>query len=187
MEATAALEVSAFDAALIDEALPGGALRWLTACRKRGEVIPVVLLCRLGDDRQVLAGYRAGANLCIQRPVSGRVLAAHLRALLAPRDLPVLRLGDLSLDPARRQLHFPDGSHATLVERELRLLLVLAKSLDRPVPRERLAEAIWPGAAAEEKSENALHTVVGRLRRRFGEFGWMIRPVRPMGYVLRSE
>jgi DNA-binding response OmpR family regulator len=134
----------------------------------------------------VLAGYRAGARLCLTRPIRGDVLAAHLRALLAPLEPRAFRLGQLSFDPARKRLTFPDGAVVPLPPLELQLLLSLARSMGSPVPHKRLMDDVWP-TGDQPSVMNGLYVVAGRLRKLLGPFGWMVRAVRRSGYMLTVE
>jgi DNA-binding response OmpR family regulator len=108
-----AFDQSAFDLVVLDGALRrNDALRWLASHRRAADTIPVVLLCGFADDEEVLAGYRAGATFCLQRPIRGEVLAANLKALLALAKPRALRAGQLSIDLSRNVVVFPGGSTA---------------------------------------------------------------------------
>jgi DNA-binding response OmpR family regulator len=184
----AALRVSPVEVIVLDHALSEGkALRWLK--RRRVEGIPVVLLCSLGDERQIREGYRAGASLCLARPLGGISLAAHLEALLARRSsrTPAQPIsGDVVLDPRRGGIAFPNGTEAELTEQHLQILELLAREAGRPVPPERLAEAVWPSVEPSE-ALNHLRVVIRRLRGRLGSFGWILRTARGSGYLLSVE
>lgn len=182
-----ALGASAFDAIVLDASLPaGGAPRWVASRRRAGLAVPVVVLCGLGDERQVVASYQAGARLCLQRPLGGPGLAAHLGALLAPPQPPAFRLGHVTFDTARERIAFPDGSTAAVRSRELALLLALSRNTGRAVTYDRLVDDVWP-TGKRPSLDSGLYVVVSRLRKRLGRFAWMLRHVSGTGYMLTAR
>src|SRR5947199_784250 len=82
----------------------------LTACRKlreRGDRTPVLMLTARHEVSDRVAGLDAGADDYLVKPFALDELLARLRALLRRTSMSgddsVLRVSDLSLDPARRQ------------------------------------------------------------------------------------
>ena len=79
-----------------------------------------------------------------------------------------------------------DAERITLSGLRLRALLTaLLMQPNTVVPAHRLAEAVW-GDQPSDKSANALHVLVGRLRPRLGPLGGAIL-TRPPGYLLVAE
>ncbi len=181
-ELTDALLLSNFDAIVLDPKLPGGdALRWIAARRRRGDLTPILLLVDLGDAEQTIGGYRSGASFCVQRPLNGDVLAAHLGALVGGPASRTVKIGDLELDPDHGTLTFPDGKESHLTPTERRLFVELARNINHAVPRDHLIGAVVEDTAA---ADNNLSTVAVRLRRRLGPYAWMLTTVRNGGYTL---
>src|SRR5215218_7474560 len=97
------------DAILLDVLMPH--VDGLTACRKlreRGDRTPVLMLTARHEVSDRVAGLDAGADDYLVKPFALDELLARLRALLRRTNMSegseeVLRVGDLSLDPARRQ------------------------------------------------------------------------------------
>jgi two-component system response regulator MprA len=82
----------------------------LSVCRhlrQRGDRTPVLLLTARHEVSDRVAGLDAGADDYLVKPFALDELLARLRALLRRTSMSgedeVLRVSDLSLDPARRQ------------------------------------------------------------------------------------
>jgi DNA-binding response OmpR family regulator len=164
----------------------GSALRWIAARSRNGETTPTVLLCGLEQHRQIQAGYRAGARLCLSRPIRGDVLGYHLQGVLAAAQPRTVRLGKLSLDPLRRLLAFPGGRTVPLPPQEFVFLYTLAGQLGEPISHRELIDQVWshkppPGTRSD------LPPVVMRLRRLLGGYAWMVRAVHGSGYQLSVD
>ena len=87
----------------------------LTVCRKlrdRGDRTPVLMLTARHEVSDRVAGLDAGADDYLVKPFALDELLARLRALLRRTSMSgddeVLRVGDLTLDPARRQVRRGD-------------------------------------------------------------------------------
>jgi len=114
------------------------------------------------------------------------VLVARLRALArrgAPRRPAVLVAGDLSLDPARRQVR-RDGVDVELTPREFALLEYLLRRRDEVVSKPEILQHVWD--AHYEGDPNVVEVYIGYLRRKidvpFGRHA--VQTVRGAGYRL---
>jgi DNA-binding response OmpR family regulator len=184
-EATSALARPVFDVVVIDGALRD-AVRWIAGRANTGTAAPILLLCGFDDHRQIRAGYRAGATLCLPRPIRGDVLAYHLHGLLAAREPREIRFGKLSLDPFRRVLALPGRRKLTLPPQEFVLLHALARELGEHVSHRDLIDRVWSNKPLPPRRTD-LPGVVLRLRKLLGDHAWMLRSVHGFGYVLSAD
>ncbi|MFC9152273.1 winged helix-turn-helix domain-containing protein, partial [Streptomyces bacillaris] len=95
----------------------------------------------------------------------------------------VLRVGDVEIDTARRQVRRA-GVLLTLTRREFAVLEVLATRADRAVGRAELIESCWDEMA--EPQSNVLEVLVSQLRRKLGAPP-LLHTVRGVGYRLADE
>ena len=112
-----------------------------------------------------------------------------MRALLRRADErrePVLKLADLTLDPATREVA-RRGRRIELTAREHALLEYFLRNPGRVLTRPLLAEHVW-GLDFDPES-NVVDVYVGYLRRKIdgpGD-GRLLHTVRGAGYVLRPD
>jgi two-component system, OmpR family, phosphate regulon response regulator OmpR len=158
-----------------------GSLGVVEACRQlrgRGEVMPVILLAEAGDTDTRTAGLQAGADACLDKPLTARALVASVQALLhrtghsvhalAATSMPSAatpapcRIGQFTFVPQTRSLHGEDRVSA-LSDMELGVLLELVSNAGKPVPRERMLRRA--GRGDTDLRPRAVDTAVMRLRR----------------------
>jgi two-component system response regulator MtrA len=109
-------------------------------------VVPIVMLTAKADQTDIVAGLELGADDYVTKPFHGSELLARVRAALRRRTIevppPVIRVGSLEIDAgAFRALDA--GRPLDLTATEFRLLLELARHLDRVLTRETLLERVW--------------------------------------------
>ena len=155
---------------ILDLLLPGrdglDVLRELHALRSE---LPVLILSARGDLSTKLRGFELGAVDYVAKPFSLEELLArarvHLRRPQVTDDGTAIRIGDLSLDLARRQARV-GSTVADLSDREFRVLHFLMRHVGEVVSRERLLAEVW-GYDFDPRS-NVVDVCVRRLRRRLG-------------------
>ncbi|MGZ4124732.1 MAG: response regulator transcription factor [Actinomycetota bacterium] len=183
-----ALEVD-YDVIVLDVLLPG--IDGFEACRRmraEGRWAPVLLLTARDAVRDRVAGLDAGADDYLTKPFSFAELSARLRALVrrGPGERPVvLAVGDLTLDPATREVRRGDAE-IHLTPKEFALLEFFMRHPGEVLSRTRLIEHVWDFAF--ESDSNLVDVFVRLLRdkidRPFGARS--IVTVRGAGYRLRE-
>ena len=178
-----ALGAAAHDAVVLDLGLPRLAgLELLRRMRQAGNKTPVVVVTARDAVEDRIKGLDGGADDYVIKPFDLQELAARLRALIrraAGEPSPVLRVGDVELDPAARRATFR-GEPVELQAREFALLHALMLAAGRVLTREQLAERLY--AWGEEVESNAIDVHVHHLRRRLAP--GLIRTVRGVGYLM---
>ena len=181
--ADAALRAGAPDAVVLDLGLPRlDGLALLRRVRAAGNKTPVLILTARDAVEDRIKGLDSGADDYVVKPFDLQELAARLRALIrraAGEASPLLRMGELELDPAARQARFR-GEPVELAAREFALLHALMLSAGRVLTREQLAERLY--AWGEEVESNAIDVHVHHLRRKL--VPELIRTVRGVGYLM---
>lgn len=114
--------------------------------RQSGDV-PIIMLTARGDDIDRIVGLELGADDYIPKPFNPRELVARVKAVLR-RTKPVERppepisIGNLTIDPARREVTVA-GKQVTLRTKEFDLLLTFARHLGLVLDREKLLNLVW--------------------------------------------
>lgn len=178
-----------YDAVVLDLMLPK--VDGLTVCRRlRADHrhVPVLILSArdLVDDR--VRGLEAGADDYLVKPFAVAELLARMQALLRRRGAdrsPVVEIGDLRLDLARRRV-CRAGREVPLTAREFTLLEFLMRRPGVVHTRAMIAEHVWEFPF--EQASNAVDVCVKRLRDKLNEPGrpCPIQSVRGVGYALAS-
>jgi DNA-binding response OmpR family regulator len=107
--------------------------------------LPVIVLSGRSSQMDRTRGLEAGADDFVPKPVYLPELAARIRSVLRRRDEgrsgPV-RVGDLAIDPSRREVKV-DGAEVALANKEYELLLALASEPHRVFTKSELLRDIW--------------------------------------------
>ena len=173
------------DAVVLDVGLPDSDGRDVCAAlRAQGVDVPVLFLTAHDGVTDRLAGFSAGGDDYLAKPVHLAELVARLRAVLrrvAGRPA-VTPAEGLVLDPAAHVLR--SGQRAVaLSPTEFRLLACLLRNPGDVVRRRELVAAGWPVGAIV--SDNTLDQYVRKVRRRLDELGGArLVTVRGVGYRL---
>lgn len=184
--ATAALGNAVYDMMLLDLGLPGkDGLQILKTVRQQRNRIPILILTARDAVSDRVHGLDAGADDYLVKPFDLDELGARIRALLrrqSGRVEPVIRLGELTLNPATREVLLRE-TPLSLSAREYALLEALA---DRPgvvFSLAQLEEKIY--GWDEEIESNTIEVYIHALRKKLGAN--FIKNVRGVGYMIPKK
>ena len=161
----------------------------LQAIRQDGMTAPVLLLTVRATIEDKVLGLDAGADDYLTKPFAFQELVARVRALLRRRlevEPTVLRIGDLTLDPARRTVS-RGGEKIDLTPREFALLDYFMRNPGRVLTRTMITEHVWDYSF--DTSTNVIDVYVNYLRRKIdaGRTPKLLHTVRGVGYVLKAD
>jgi two-component system OmpR family response regulator len=183
-------QATEYDAIILDLMLPG--IDGFEVCRRlreEGIWTPILMLTARDAVRDRVAGLDGGADDYLTKPFSYAELLARLRALVrrGPVERPAeLRIGDLRLDPARRQV-WRGGAEIRLSPKEFSILETFMRRPGEVLSRFQLLEHAWD--YDYENRSNVVDSYIRLLRRKIDRpFGVeSIETVRGVGYRLREE
>jgi two-component system, OmpR family, copper resistance phosphate regulon response regulator CusR len=182
---------SPWDLVVLDVMLPKrDGFSVLKTLREDGLTAPVLMLTARDAVGDRVTGLDLGADDYLTKPFAFEEFLARVRALLrrgaTATPSPVLRLADLSLDPATREVR-RGSRRIELTAREYTLLEYFLRSPGRILSRPLLAQHVW-GLDFDSES-NVVDVYVGYLRRRIEASGEkkLLHTVRGVGYVLKDE
>jgi DNA-binding response OmpR family regulator len=184
---TKALEQE-FDAAIVDVMLPGrSGIELVRQLREAGKPMPVLMLTARDGTENKIEGLDAGADDYLTKPFDFTELTARLRALLRRSGGvagPVLRAGDVELDPATREVRHR-SELVSLTPKEFSLLEYLLRNLNRPLSRATLMEHVW--GIRFDPGTNVVDVFINSLRNKLDPERELIQTVRGVGYMIRSS
>ena len=176
-----------FDAAVVDVMIPGrSGFDLVRDLRTSGVALPVLMLTARDRTEDKVEGLDSGADDYLTKPFDFSELTARLRALLRRRVAgapAVLRVGDLEMDPATREVR-RGSSSVELTPREFSLLEYLLRNADRPLSRATLMEHVW--GIRFDPGTNIVDVCVNALRNKLGREPELIHTVRGVGYAIRT-
>ncbi len=178
------------DVIVLDVSMPG--ISGTEVCRRlraAGDDTPVLMLSALDEVKDRVAGLQAGADDYLVKPFALQELLLRLQALLRrrpPSPTEPVRVGELVLDPAAREVHY-HGVPVRLTRREFELLEVLARNTGVVLSRDQLLDRVW-GYDFDVRTD-AVDTFVSYLRRKLEAQGRprLVHTVRGVGFVLRQD
>jgi two-component system copper resistance phosphate regulon response regulator CusR len=179
----------AYDLLILDMRLPGkSGLDVLRSLRARGFERPILVLTAQDAVDAKVTTLRAGADDYVTKPFAFEELLARVEALgRRPKEIrdPVLRVGDLELDIATREVRRA-GEKIELTPKEYTVLEYLMRHAGRVMSRTLITEYAWdyhfdPGT-------NIVDVVINRLRKKVdsGHQQKLVHTVRGVGYVVRA-
>ena len=149
--------------------------------------VPVIMLTARDEDIDKVLGLELGADDYLTKPFNPRELVARVKAILrrseraAATDQPVLHVGDLTIDPKRREVRIGDQL-LELRTQEFELLSVLASQPGRVFSREQLLQQGWGFDFYGQSRTVDVH--IAHLRKKISASRVGIETVTGIGYKL---
>lgn len=177
------------DLIILDISLPKmNGIEVLQALRDDRVSTPILLLTVRANIEDKVLGLDAGADDYLTKPFVFEELVARIRALLrrgADSEPPVLQVGNLCLDPARRTVE-RQGDPIELTPREFSLLDYFMRNQGRVLTRTMIAEHVWDYNF--DTSTNVIDVYVNYLRKKIDadHEPKLLQTVRGAGYVLKA-
>lgn len=181
-----------FDICVFDEMLPyKTGTEIAAAMRKVGNATPIVFLSALGNEKDILRGFDAGADDYVVKPFSPRELLVRVEAILrrsSGRSTTSKKMhceGPIELDEGQPTCRV-DGVCVELTPHEYRILRQLLAHPNRVFERGTLIATLYGNEHAV--SPKAIDVHVHKLRAKLGRnAGALIQTVRGFGYKYSSK
>ena len=179
-----------YDLVLLDIMLPGlSGLEVLRRLRREKDT-PVILLTARDTVMDKVSGLDMGADDYITKPFAIEELLARIRTALRKRPAkapePVLTLGPIAMDTARRQVRC-NGQAVELTTREFDVLRLFLENPEIVLSRETFLSRVWGYDYVGET--NVVDVYIRYLRSKLDAAceKSLIHTVRGVGYVLRED
>lgn len=155
--------------------------------RAEGDPAAILMLTARDEDIDKIVGLELGADDYMTKPFNPRELTARVKAILrrgerqAEGGGKVMRIGDLVVDPARREVRAA-GKPVVLRTQEFDLLAILASHAGIALSREKLLELAWGFDYYGQTRTVDVH--IGHLRKKLAGSQVQIETITGVGYKL---
>ncbi len=185
-EARNKIKLMRFDLIVLDIMMPGDDGLILTREIRNNSLTPIILLTAKSGTESKIEGLELGADDYLTKPFNPkelllRILSVLKRSTIEENIENEIYFGDFILNIEKRELTL-SGERMYLTDREMNLLIALAKSPGQPLNREKLAGVDEPGRSVD--------VGINRLRRKIEKDPRMpiwLQTVRGEGYILRPD
>lgn len=169
---------------LLDVMMPG--VDGIEVCRELRSAqgmdgVVIAFLTARSEDYSHIAGFEAGADDYINKPIKPRVLLSRIKALLrrSPNgaESSAVDVGKLRID-RESYLVFKDGAEISLPRKEFELLSLLASKPGKVFARDEILNKVWGDEVVV--GDRTIDVHIRKLREKLGEE--FIRTVKGVGY-----
>ena len=188
-EALDYLEADNYDGVILDIMMPKiDGITVLQEIRKKGNLIPVLLLTAKSEVEDKVSGLDAGANDYLTKPFNSRELLARIRAMTRTQTAQAnsqLKFGNITLDRATYELSTVSGNYR-LANKEFQIMEMLMSNTKCLVSSERFMEKIW--GYDSEAEINVVWVYISYLRKKLAALhaDVQIKASRNSGYTLEE-
>lgn len=188
-EALEYLDAGNYDGVILDIMMPKvDGITVLREIRKKGNLIPVLLLTAKSEVDDKVLGLDAGANDYLTKPFNARELLARIRAMTRTQTAQAdsrLKIGNVTLDRATYELSTPSGNYR-LANKEFQMMEMLMANPKNLISSERFMEKIW--GYDSEAEINVVWVYISYLRKKLSALhaNIQIKAMRNAGYTLEE-
>ena len=145
--------------------------------------IMIAFLTARGEDYSQVAGFEAGADDYIQKPIKTRILISRVKAMLrrsVAESAPAIaneRPAGISIDKDR-YLVYKDGEELSLPKKEFELLALLASAPGRVFTRDTILNKVWGNDVIV--GDRTIDVHIRKLREKLGDESF--KTIKGVGY-----
>lgn len=183
------LEADNYDGVILDIMMPKiNGITVLKEIRKKGNLIPVLLLTAKSEVDDKVEGLDAGANDYLAKPFHSKELLARIRAMTrvqTGQTGSILKMGNVTLNRAAFELSTSKGSFR-LANKEFQMIELMMSNPGVLISAERFMEKIW--GYDSEAEINVVWVYISYLRKKLAalQADIQIKVTRSVGYSLEE-
>ncbi|WP_427041751.1 response regulator transcription factor [Fusobacterium sp. SB021] len=169
------------DLILLDINLPK-IIGW-DVCREIRKVsnLPIIIMTARDSDIDEYNGLSIGADDYVTKPFNLKILALKIKKLLKIDGNSVYKFENLFFDAKKGEISVNSESKE-LTRREIQFLEYMFKNKGIIFSRDQLLNEVW--GFDFDGDDRVVDTLVRRVRKKLGEYDFILKTIRGMGYVL---
>ena len=180
------------DIMILDVMMPGMSGRDVTMALKQDPdtaSIPILMLTAKTEETDIIVGLSMGADDYVTKPFSMKVLMARVGAVLRRKasmepSQPMLAAGPVVIDQGKHEVTV-QGKPINLTPTEFKLLSAILAARGRVLSRDQLMDRAM--GTDVFVTDRAIDVHITAVRKKLGDFAWMIHTVRGVGYRLLEK
>ena len=146
---------------------------------------PCYLFHARGEDFSKIAGFKAGADDYITKPIKPKVLLSKVKALLrrksSEQDQTIIQINDLIIDRSKYSVNLK-GIELNLPRKEFELLYLLVSSPNTVFTREKILDVVWGSDVIV--GDRTIDVHIRKLREKIGDSSF--KTIKGVGYKFVS-
>ena len=143
--------------------------------------IPIIIMTARDSDIDEYKGLKLGADDYITKPFNLKILTLKIIKLLKMEGNNSYRFENLLFDCKKGELNI-NGEAIELTRREIQFLEFMFKNKGLIFSREKLLNEVW--GFDFEGDDRVVDTLVRRIRKKLGDYSYLLKTVRGMVYQL---
>ena len=143
----------------------------------------ITFLSARGEDYSQIAGFNAGADDYITKPIKPKVLLSKVKSLLrriSDDEAEIIKHGELIIDRSSYKVTF-EKNEISLPRKEFELLFLLASKPDKVFKREFILESIWGKDVIV--GDRTIDVHIRKLREKIGDS--YFKTIKGVGYKFK--
>lgn len=175
-----------FDLIILDVMMPG--MDGVETCHQIREIPAlkdtlIAFLTARGEDYSQIAGFDAGADDYINKPIKPRLLVSRINAILRRKNKVAeeedngIELGGIRID-REKYLMEKDGKEFNLPKKEFELLSLLMSKPGKVFTRDVILDSVWGGEVVV--GDRTIDVHIRKLREKLGNH--FIKTIKGVGY-----
>ncbi len=145
----------------------------------------IIFLSARGEDYSQVAGFDAGADDYISKPIKPRLLVSRVKAILrrkgGQQEQESEEQGGIRID-REKYLVFKDGKEYSFPKKEFELLALLISKPGKVFTREIILETVWGGEVVV--GDRTIDVHIRKLREKLGD--QYIKTIKGVGYKFEA-
>lgn len=147
---------------------------------RKTSTLPIIMMTARDSEMDEYNGLSIGADDYITKPFNLKILILKIKKLLKLDNNSIYKFETFSFDIKKGEIIL-SGENIELTRREIQFLEFMIKNKGIIFSRDQLLNEIW--GFDFEGDDRVVDTLVKRVRKKLGEYNFLLKTIRGMGYI----